>query len=286
MHHLTHRTKCQEKSHFPRDFFYLPLVVSILFCKLTFTQDDPTGTISGKVVDSISGDPIPNVNIVITGTSIGTATNEEGEYLIRQIPADMQTVVFTHIGYVTHRHTRNIYTGSDVVYNVTLYPDHIRLEEVEIIGDTTDRHIRRRAAGSNLITGTQIERSGVNTFGDLVRHLIPLATVQEEGANLYISLLRATSLVRRYHGDNNPLIIIDGLRYGASPFGLANIVSVDRIEKLEVIRGPAAMRYGVDARHGVIIIDTKPSPISAESIFGTYKIIIAVTLGLLMFFLF
>lgn len=245
-----------------------------------------TGTISGRVTDYITGDPIPNVNIVIAGTSIGIATDNNGEYVLQNVPPGVQTIEFTHIGYSTHRHTRTVYASPEIVYDVTLYLENIRMERVEIIGDADGRYIRRRAADSDLITGSQIEASGIRTFSELIRHLIPLANVQEEGTNLYISLVRATSLVRRYQGDSNPLVIIDGIRYGTSPYGLGSIISVDQIDKIEVIRGPAAMSYGVDATHGVIIIDTKPSPISADRVIGTYRILAAVILGILMFFLF
>ncbi len=286
MFYLQQIPKLKEGSHPNRGFIYLLLSVSFLFCSMTFAQNNPDGLIRGKVLDSMTGEPIPDVNIIITGTAIGASTNEAGEYVIRQIPPGMRTIVFTHIGYITHKHTRNFFIGSEVAYSVILYPDHIRLDEIEIIADTTDRYIRRRAAGSELITAAQIEASGVHTFSELIRHLVPRATVHEEGSSVYISLLRATSIIRRYHGDNNPLIIIDGIKYGTSPFGLGDIVPVDQIDKMEIIRGPAAMRYGADARHGVIIIDTKPSTISGDPIFNTYKIIAAGFVGLLMFLLF
>ena len=286
MCYLFSKYKVEKKSHLPWDFFYLTIFLLMLQYTVVLAQQAGTGTITGRVTDYITGEPVPNVNIMIVGISVGIATDSNGEYVLQNVPTGVQTIEFTHVGYSTHRHTRTVYASPEIVYDVTLYQESIRMDRVEIIGDADTRYIRRRAADSDLITGSQIEASGIRTFSELIRHLVPLANVQEDGSNLFISLVRATSLVRRYQGDSNPLVIIDGIRYGTSPYGLRSIISVDQIDKIEVIRGPAAMTYGVDASHGVIIIDTKPSPISADRVLGTYRILAAVILGILMFFIF
>ncbi len=282
---LLNNSKREFKSHSRWDFFVLLIISILIFNPTVVAQDTDKGSISGTVVDAETGEPLQNVNIILAGIGIGTTTNEKGEYFLDNIPAGNQTVEFSYVGYIIYKFTRQFYNGVAISAAVELIPHHVRFEEIEVVGETTPRDIRRRGAESDLVTRTQIEGSGVGTFSELIRSLIPRATVRENGPDLYISLMRATSLVRRYHGDNNPLIIIDGFRYGTSPHGLASIISVDEIDKLEVLRGSAALMYGTEGKHGVIIIDTKPKTQMGGDIFSTWKILGGLTLGILMFLL-
>lgn len=273
------------KSRFKWDFFVLILLFLFIPSAKVEAQLDKGGSIKGIVTDAESGEALKNVNIILAGTRRGTTTNEAGEFYLKDISEGKQTLEFSHIGYVVYKFTRQFYSGVELSANVELIPHHVRLEEVEVISEADSRHIRRRAAESNLITESQIKASGVATFSELIRNFVPRATVREDGPDVYISLIRATSLIRRYYGDSNPLIVIDGINYGTSPIGLQHIISVGQIEKLEVIRGPAALQYGVDGRHGVIIIDTKQTPPPEDGMPVGLKIFGGFMLGVLIFFL-
>ena len=58
-----------------------------------------SGTISGTVIDKISGEKLLFANLQLEGTSLGTSTNDAGEFTIRQVPAGDYTLVSTYIGY-------------------------------------------------------------------------------------------------------------------------------------------------------------------------------------------
>jgi hypothetical protein len=64
----------------------LPLLFMILFCGYGIVVSGTTGKISGQVMDARTGEPLPGVNIVITQTAIGAATNLDGFYYIINIP--------------------------------------------------------------------------------------------------------------------------------------------------------------------------------------------------------
>jgi len=278
-------SKRLDGSHTRWDFFVLPVLLIVVFSFVSFAQDTDGGSIKGKVVDAETGEPMKDVNIILSGTKKGTTTDEKGKYYLDKIPEGRQSIEFSFVGYIVHKFTRQFYDDVELSADVEMVPHHVRLEEVEVIGKTDLRDIRRRGAESNLITRTQIEGSGVGTFSELLRSLIPRAVIREEGADLYISLTRATSLVRRYHGDKNPLIIIDGFRIGTSPTGLNSLISVDDIDTMEVLRGSAAIRYGTEGRHGVILIETKPKPQPEDGMPIGIKIMGGLALGLLMFFI-
>ena len=60
-----------------------------------------TGKISGTVTDAQNGAPLPGVNVMIEGTSIGAATDLNGFYFIINIPPGNYTVSATMMGYKT-----------------------------------------------------------------------------------------------------------------------------------------------------------------------------------------
>ena len=59
------------------------------------------GTLTGKVTDSETGDPLPGANVVVTSADVqtGAATNTSGEFSVRNLPAGTYTVIVSYIGY-------------------------------------------------------------------------------------------------------------------------------------------------------------------------------------------
>jgi TonB-dependent starch-binding outer membrane protein SusC len=271
------------KSHTCWDFFILCVCISLLSTLSAAGQTPDYVTIRGIVTDAETGSPIRNVNVVIVGTSQGDATDENGSYSIARVETGLRSIEFSHIAYITHRITRTIPDTEHIEYNVALTPRSIYFNEVEVLGDTTGRYVRRRGAESHLVTRREIEVSGVRTFSELMRHFVPTAHVREDGPHVYISLMRATSMVRRYHGDNNPLIIIDGMRIGTGTADLNAILVPERIDRIEVLRGPSALAYGTEGRHGVIIVDTVGDIGHSDDFANRIKNIAFIIVGILYF---
>ena len=69
----------------------------VLVCSITFAGS--TGKISGKVTDAATREPLPSVNIVIEGTSLGVATNIEGQFVILNVPPGRHMVTASLLGY-------------------------------------------------------------------------------------------------------------------------------------------------------------------------------------------
>lgn len=75
------------------------LVVSGCITIKTIESKPATGSISGKVVDAESGQPLPGVNAILIGTDIGTATAEEGHYLLSNLPVGNYDFEYSLMGY-------------------------------------------------------------------------------------------------------------------------------------------------------------------------------------------
>lgn len=90
---------------------------------------DAQGQVSGRVTGSDDGLPLPQVTVLVKGSTIGTPTNVDGEYRL-QIPNGTETLVYRYLGYVT----QEINVANKSRINVILTPDATSLGEVVVTG--------------------------------------------------------------------------------------------------------------------------------------------------------
>jgi hypothetical protein len=229
------------------------LLLCVVLTSMLHTQSVEV-TIRGKLVDAATGLPVPHANVSIKGTGWGTSSDTMGEFTLRQVPAGIYTLVFTHVNYDTVVLRRTFHPESQPIFLVIeLQGRAIPLEPVEVVETLRGGYVN----SAYIVTREDIVRANVLTFGDVIQYLVPRAWVREESGNLFIQL-QLRSVLRRFgRRETNPLIIVDGMKLGNSPIGLAQLIDPSEIQTLEVLRPPEAEAlYGPEARYGVIIIQT------------------------------
>ncbi|WP_420386185.1 TonB family protein [Roseivirga sp.] len=88
-----------------------------------------TSIVRGKVTGTDDGLPLPQVTVLLEGTTNGTATTLEGQYTLTNVPKNA-TLVFRYLGYIT----QTIKVGEQDTVNVELEPDATSLGEVVVTG--------------------------------------------------------------------------------------------------------------------------------------------------------
>jgi len=88
------------------------------------------GAVKGKVSDRSTSDALPGANIIVKGTSLGTVTNLDGGYTIKNIPAGSHTLVASYLGYVSKTIVVTIPEGGTVQQDFQLVPTTIEGQEV------------------------------------------------------------------------------------------------------------------------------------------------------------
>ncbi|MFA6456098.1 MAG: TonB-dependent receptor [Bacteroidota bacterium] len=91
------------------------------------------GTISGIVIDMDSKQPIPNVNVQLLGTLIGTTTDADGKYILKNVGEDIYKLKFSSVGYTQH-----IETDIRVIRSKTTSVREVILHESSITGETVE----------------------------------------------------------------------------------------------------------------------------------------------------
>ncbi|QHT66557.1 SusC/RagA family TonB-linked outer membrane protein [Rhodocytophaga rosea] len=243
--------------------FYLLIV---LFCISIGPLLAQSTTVSGTVKDD-NNEPLPAVNVLLKGTTTGTATDANGAY---QLTVDGNgTLVFSAIGFVT----QEVPVNNRSTINIALAPDVKSLSEVVVTALGIERQAKTLTYATQQLEGRQLTQvrdatgSAVNSLAGKVAGLtITQSANGPGGANRVV--LRGN---RSITGNNNALFVVDGVAIDnssrgqvTSSFGGNNSsdaaanINPDDIESINVLKGAAAAAlYGSRAANGVILITTK-----------------------------
>lgn len=107
--------------------FSLFIIIALFFCLNSFSQGNINTIVSGKVIDDLTGDPLPFVSVIIKGTTAGTITDSEGKFRF-ETSVKATELNFSFIGYQTE--IRIIAPGRENIFNIRLKLSSISLNEV------------------------------------------------------------------------------------------------------------------------------------------------------------
>lgn len=220
--------------------------------------------VTGKITNS-SGIPLPGVNIVIKGTTIGAISDKNGDYLIADVPQDA-TLVFSFIG----MKKLEIFVAAQSVIDVTLIDEPIGIEEVVAIGYGTMKKADLTGSVVRADIQTLQEQSNISVLESLHGTIpgVNVGQITNAGQDPGISIRGRNTI----SGTTSPLIILDGTIYRGSMVD----INPNDIESIDVLKDASATAiYGSQAGNGVIIITSKKGldlgkPIVSYS--GSYSI--------------
>ncbi len=202
--------------------------------------------VTGKVTDE-SGQPLPGVNVQIKNTLAGTTTNVDGSFTL-DAPAEA-TLIFSFIGYVT----QEISVAGRSNVNVTMTEDVTALAEVVVIGYGVQKKSVATASVSR-VDSKDLQGFGSPRVDQILQGQVAGVTFKTSSGqpgspqNIFIRGVGT-------NGNNNPLIIIDGVN---SNDGFLASLNPDDIESIQVLKdGASTAIYGSRAANGIIMVTTK-----------------------------
>lgn len=196
-----------------------------------------TGSIKGIVADSLTGERLPLVNVLISGKPIGAATDVNGFYFLSNAPAGTVKVRASLIGYRPVEQEITVRSRQLATLNFRLAPTEVSIEGVTT---TAERRMRYDTdVSTQPIGAAEIEIVPAAVEADLFRTISILPGV--------VSTSDVTSqfYVRGGGGDQN-LIVLDGMTI-YNPFhalGLFSIFDADAIKEAEVLKGGFPAEWG------------------------------------------
>ncbi len=206
----------------------------------------PAFTVSGTIIDETNS-PLPGVNVVVKGSTIGTTSDADGKYSLT-VADGTETLVFSFIGYAP----QEVSINNQTQINVTLKTDMTSLEEVVVIGYGTQSKQDLTSSVAS-VKSENFVKGNVIDAGQLLQGKVAGLTISVPSGDPTSStqiVLRGQSTLM---GTNlNPLILVDGVP------GDFKTVAPEDIESIDVLKdGSAAAIYGTRGTNGVILITTK-----------------------------
>lgn len=223
-------------------------------------------TISGTVTDAESGEPLIGANILVVGTSTGTASDIDGSYSVN-VPEGASVLEFSYTGYTSQRIT----IGASDVVDVEMTAGDF-LDEVVVVGYGSVRKTDATGAVASL-TSDNFNPGVISSPEQLIQGRVAGVQITsasgEPGAGINIRI-RGTSSVR---SGNNPLIVVDGVPLSGGDVSGAgqdaglgtssarnplSFINPNDIATIDILKDASATAiYGSRGANGVIIITTK-----------------------------
>lgn len=205
-----------------------------------------TYSIIGLVVDS-KDKPIPGVNIVLTNTNFGAASDEEGKYEIANLLPGTYVVEFSAIGYEKFRNENVIVQNESIILDVVLTEAVIVSEEVLITAGKYEQKKSDLPISAEIISGKEFTERNFSNLEDAIRY-VPGVTMTEDQVSI-----RGSSGYSRGTG-SRALLAIDGLPFYTGDTGeiVWEMLPVTEMQRIEIIKGAASSLYGSAAIGGVI----------------------------------
>ncbi len=230
------------------------LSIILVICSLAPTAVSQTSTISGRITDSETGQPLIAANLSIYGTAIGSTTDIEGNYLIT-IGAGIYQLRASFIGYQAQETVIELESGGSYIWNAALMPG-ADLNPVQVTAGRRNEKALGAPASIDVLTANEIQSDISSTTARSLRNITGLDIVQT-GVDRYEVVLRGFNNVfsRSTH------VLTDYRKAGAASIGvnLHNVMpnlAID-IERIEIVRGPGSALYGPGVDSGVIHYITK-----------------------------
>jgi len=229
-----------------------------------------TGSVAGRVVDGSSGQPIPAAQVFIADLDIGVLSQQNGSYILLNVPAGPRSVTVQRIGYRQVAQNVTVAAGQTAVLDFRIQEEALALDEIIITG--TPGGTARRAIG-NAVTSVDVAATtqdvAISGMQDLLAGRTPGLQFNVMNGTVGTGSPVRIRGVSSFTLGTNPIIIVDGVRVNNDSSAGPTIGSGDEvntlddfnpedIESIEIIKGPAAASlYGTEATAGVIQIITK-----------------------------
>ena len=224
----------------------LGLVTAILFLFSPMVTAQSL-SISGKVIDKNSQEPVIGASVLIEGTSNGTITDLDGNFMLSNVPSKGNLVV-SYIGYATQTLPINGKTS----FSIVLAEDTETLDEVVVVGYGVQKKVNLTGSVAS-VKGDALEHRPVVDATQSLQGLVPGLSVSNggsgrPGATGSLSLRGQGNL----SGNSAPYVLVDGVEMSLSD------VNPNDIENISVLKDAAACAiYGARAAYGVILVTTK-----------------------------
>lgn len=235
------------------------MIVAMVSVYNIWAQDRTvTGSVKGGDID----ETLPQVNILVVGTSVGTVTEIDGTFSIK-VPSGSDSLVFKYVGYQDQYIDLSSYEGSNIDLKVvSLESSNVGLNTVVVSASKRKERVIDAPASVTVINSDKVTSQAPISLVDNLKNT-PGVDIMSTG------LVSQNVNVRGFNNifSGALLTIVDGriARVPSLRVNVSQLIPTNSydIERMELVRGPGAALYGPNAADGVLAIFTK-SPLDMK----------------------
>ncbi len=202
------------------------------------------GSIGGKVVDE-NGAPIAGARVAIVQLGRVTTTLAGGTYTLDAVPAGAHTLRASFIGYRSQTVSVSIAAGQRATHDLTLAPDPLKLEAVEVVtGTETPRTPLETANATTVLSAADVTLAAPRSTTEVLRYVPGFTRVESSGGEVNENIT-----MRGILGVEYVMFMEDGLPVFPTMhtffMNADNLFRMDQnIERVEVVRGAGSALFG------------------------------------------
>ncbi|MBN1198509.1 MAG: TonB-dependent receptor [Bacteroidales bacterium] len=216
-----------------------------------------SGLITGTVRDSFTQKPLCGAHVLLIGTSLGTWTNDRGEYKLPIDSAGFYLISASFLGYQSSIKEISIQETQHLRISFALNLSVMTVKEVEIKGSRNDRMILTTPMRMERVDQESIMDSPGAGITDILDYVSGVNTSSSLGLfdNSTVVAMRGMSGTDQ----GRTLVLMDGFPINKSDEGTVNwhLINRENVSEIEITKGPGPARYGSHAMGGVIDIKSR-----------------------------
>jgi hypothetical protein len=224
-----------------------------------------TASVTGKVTDGKSGEPVIGATIQIQNLQQGVVTNTQGDYKLLIAPG-LYTLIVSSVGYETSQF--NIKVISNGEFKMELFDKSVRFDDIVIYGQRLDKNVSSHQMSMVELNIHEIgQLPSVAGGRDILKGLTIMPGVKSIGEF-------SSGINVRGGGEDQNLYLVNSapLFYTAHVFGLVSVINPDAVDKLTLYKGHIPASYGerVSSVIDIKTADTAPKKFTAKGGVGIY----------------
>ena len=232
---------------------YLILINFLLISSAFSLHEYAAGkaSLSGKITDKSTGEPLPGVSIYFPDLKTGTISQANGTYFIDKLPATKLLVQARFMGYKMAIETIDLTTTQS--FNFTLEESVTEISEVVVTGQSGGIENNRTPSPIAIVPHTQMLQNASSNIIDALTKVPGVAQITT-GSGISKPVIRGM-------GYNRVVVVNDGIRQEGQQWGDEHGIEIDEntVNRVEILKGPASLAYGSDAMAGVINMISAPT---------------------------
>ena len=239
------------------------LLALLLTSQTTIAQN----IISGKITDN-NNNSLTGANIIIKNTTIGTASDVDGNYKLANLKNGEYIIRVSFFGYETIEKPLAL-NGQNITMDFEMVETSIDLNAVVVTGTRTEKSLLNTPVLTQSISIQELQKKDVTDISQALEFTVPGIEFSSTAAGKSVTL---QGIDAQYM-----LFMVDGERLAGDTYGDVDYsrINMADVERIEVVKGASSTLYGSNALGGVVNVITKTPlkkfELAASSRFSNYN---------------